>query len=62
MMTPEERVRHYRRRAEELRSAAEGMHNPESRATFRRIARDYDVMAQSVETQHKLHRRGESTH
>jgi IS1 family transposase len=62
MMTPEDRVRHYRLRAEEIRTAAADSHNSDTRATFLRIARDYELMAENVETQHKLRRHGESAH
>ncbi len=51
MRTREERVTTYRLRAEEIRTAAEGMRQPESRATFLRIARDYDLMADDLESQ-----------
>lgn len=44
MKTPEERVRIHRLRAEEMRTAAEGMRRPDSRASSLRIARDSDLM------------------
>jgi hypothetical protein len=49
MSTPEERVRTYRSRAEEIRTAADGMRHADSQATFLRIARDYDLMADTLE-------------
>jgi hypothetical protein len=51
MRTREERVTTYRLRAEEIRAAAENMRYPDSRATFLRIARDYDLMADNLEGQ-----------
>ena len=51
MRTREERVRTYRLRAEEIRTVADGMRHRESRATFLRIARDYDLMADNLEDQ-----------
>jgi hypothetical protein len=59
MNTPEERARMYRLKAEEIRTAAEDMHHPETRTGFLRIARDYDLMADNIETLHKL-RMGET--
>lgn len=56
MDTPEERARKYRLRAEEIRTTAENSRNPETRATFLRIASDYDEMATYVETATKLGR------
>jgi hypothetical protein len=49
--TREERIETYRLRAEEVRTAAESMRHPESRATFLRIARDYHLMADNLEGQ-----------
>jgi hypothetical protein len=40
-------------RAEEIRTAAENMRHPESRATFLRISRDYELMADNLEGQIK---------
>lgn len=57
MRTREERVTTYRLRAEEIRTAAENMRHAESRATFLRIARDYDVMADNLESQIDRERR-----
>jgi hypothetical protein len=57
MNTPEQRARTYRLKAEEIRTAAEDMHRPETRTGFLRIARDYDLMADNIETLHKLHTR-----
>jgi hypothetical protein len=48
MQTPEERIRTYRLRAEEVRTATADMHYPDSRATFLRIARDYDVIDETA--------------
>jgi hypothetical protein len=60
MRTPRERVKNYRSRAEEIRTAAEDMKQPESRATFLRIARDYDLMADHIEAKHPPGRTGRS--
>jgi hypothetical protein len=49
MWTPTERLRWYRLRAEETRTAAENMRPGVNRATLLRIARDYDVMADNLE-------------
>ena len=49
MTTREERLRWYRDRAEELRAAGENMKTPESRASFARMARDYEILAESLE-------------
>jgi hypothetical protein len=51
--TREERATTYRLRAEEIRTAAENMRHPESRATFLRISRDYELMADNLEGQIK---------
>ena len=51
MRTREERIKTYRLRAEEIRTAAENMRHAESRATFLRIARDYELMADNLEGQ-----------
>jgi hypothetical protein len=58
MDTPEERATKYRQRAEETRVAAEEARSPETRATFLRIASDYDDMAEHIEFTRK--RRGKS--
>jgi len=42
-------ARHWRARAEEMRSAAEDMRDPENRQTALRIADDYDRLAQRAE-------------
>ena len=60
MRPPQERVKSYRSRAEEIRAAAEGMTQPDSRATFLRIARDYDLMADHIEAKHPPARTGRS--
>jgi hypothetical protein len=54
--TPEERARKYRLRAEETRTAAEESHSPETRATFLRIASDYEDMADHLEFTRKRRR------
>jgi hypothetical protein len=59
MNTPEQRARTYRLKAEEIRTSAEDMRYPETRIGFLRIARDYDLMADNIETLHKL-RMGET--
>jgi DnaJ-domain-containing protein 1 len=43
------RAKVYRRRAEETRTAADGMRHQTNRATLLRIADDYDLMAQGIE-------------
>jgi hypothetical protein len=43
------RARAYRLRAEEARTAADGMRHQLNRATLLRIADDYDLMAESIE-------------
>ena len=45
-----ERAKHFRMRAEELRTAAEGMGDAVSRATLLRLAEDYDQLATRAET------------
>jgi hypothetical protein len=42
------RAKVYRRRAEEARTAADGMRHQTNRATLLRIADDYDLMAQGI--------------
>ena len=37
---------HWRQRAEEMRTMAEDMRDPEARATMLRIAEEYEVLAQ----------------
>lgn len=49
MSTPSERVRGYRLRAEEIRTAAENMREGVNRATLLRIARDYELMADNID-------------
>lgn len=49
MSTPAERAKTYRLRAEEVRTAADGMRHEVSRATLLRIACDYDLMADHFE-------------
>jgi hypothetical protein len=44
-----ERGRSYRLRAEEARTAADNMRNPQSRALLGRIAADYDLLADLME-------------
>jgi hypothetical protein len=44
------RVKHYRLKAEELRTAADGMQYPDSRLTLNRLAQTYDAMADRLET------------
>jgi hypothetical protein len=39
----------WRRRAEELRTAAEGMKDPVARLSLLRLANDYDLLAQRSE-------------
>jgi len=41
-------------RAEELRAASESTIYPDSRETFLRIARDYDLTADNIEAAHSL--------
>jgi hypothetical protein len=57
MRTAAERVKTYRSRAEELRVAADSMRQSASRETFRRMARDYDLMADHIEFQIKRDRK-----
>jgi len=49
MSTPSERLRVYRLRAQEIRTAAADVREGVNRATLLRIARDYDLMADSLE-------------
>jgi len=41
--------RRWRMRAEELRTIADNCSTPEARATFRRLADDYELLAQRAE-------------
>jgi DnaJ-domain-containing protein 1 len=43
------RAKVYRLRAEETRTAADGMHHQTNRETLLRIADDYDLMAEGIE-------------
>ena len=43
------RAKVYRLRAEETRTAADGMHHRTNRETLLRIADDYDLMAAGIE-------------
>ena len=55
------RAKVYRLRAEETRTAADGMHHQINRETLRRIAGDYDLMADRIEQKAKgLHDRKKS--
>jgi hypothetical protein len=45
------RARNWRMRAEELRTLAEDMIEPEAKATRLRIADDYDRLAEQIETE-----------
>ena len=49
MPTPRHRAARYRKRAEEIRTAAEGMKSPEGRRALAKLARDYDVLADRIE-------------
>ena len=44
-----ERAKRYRLRAEECRTAGEGMSSRESHEIFRHIAADYDLLADTTE-------------
>lgn len=61
MNTPEDRLRHYRFRAKEIRTVAEEMDSPESRATYLRMASAYEVMADGIEAKHNLRRAVEAS-
>jgi hypothetical protein len=60
MNTPEQRARTYRLKAEEIRTSAEDMRDPETRTGFLRIARNYDLMANSIDTLHKIRHKRET--
>jgi hypothetical protein len=49
----------YRLRAEVAGTAADHMRTPGSRETLRRIAEDYDLLADIMEPQGSAHHRGE---
>jgi len=49
MDDPLKRAKVYRLRAEETRTAADGMRHQLNRDTLRRIADDYDLMAETSE-------------
>jgi DnaJ-domain-containing protein 1 len=49
MDDPLKRAKVYRLRAEEIRTAADGMRHQTNRATLLRIADDYDLMAETIE-------------
>ena len=54
MRTPAERIKTYRLRAAEVRTAAENMSPSVNRETMLRIARDYELMADNVAAAHNL--------
>jgi hypothetical protein len=43
------RPEHWHRRAEELRTAAEGTRDPDSRSLLKQIADEYDLLAKRAE-------------
>jgi len=46
-----ERIRHWRIRAEELRTTADHVENPFAQASFRRLAETYDRLADDFSKQ-----------
>ena len=48
-------ARRYRQRAEELRIIAEEETNPANRRTLKKIAADYEQMAETLEAIHRTH-------
>lgn len=49
-----ERAQRYRLRAEELWAVADDMRNPASHEIFRRMANDYNLLADNTEARAKL--------
>lgn len=56
MSKVEKRLKEYRKKAEELRALAAGMHDPESRKSMLDVAEDYSRLAGSLRTRVKEHR------
>jgi hypothetical protein len=50
---PEQRIRRWRNKAEEIRTTAEQMHHSRARGSLLRLADSYDIMADQEEALHQ---------
>jgi hypothetical protein len=60
METWMQKAQRYRERAEEIRTMAETMHVPSTREAFKRLAQDYESIAEQACHNAKIEREGEA--